>query len=148
MTLVKFQPLPTSKSIPFGLFNSIFDRSIADSVGHDGPANFHPAVNVVETDQAYHLELAAPGFDKSEFGLRVENDQLIVEGKREAAAAESTEKRFTRREFQIASFQRRFKLPKTVNQDAVQAVYENGVLKIALDKKVEIKPIPKQITVA
>ena len=141
MTLVKFQPLPTPKATPFGLFNSIFDRSLADSVGHDGLANYPPAVNVVETDQAFQIELAAPGFDKSEFGLRVENDQLIVQGKREATP-DQTEK------FQIASFQRMFKLPKTVNQDAVQAVYENGVLKIVLEKKVEIKPIPKQIEIA
>ncbi len=147
MTLVKFQPLPSTKATPFGLLNSIFDRSIADSVGHDGLANYQPAVNVVETDQAFHVELAAPGFDKSEFGLRVENDQLIVQGQREAAP-EQTEKRYTRREFQISSFQRMFKLPKTVNQDAVQAVYENGVLKIVLEKKVEIKPIPKQIEIA
>ena len=147
MTLVKFQPLPTTKATPFGLFNSIFERSIADAVGHDGLTNFQPAVNVLETDQAYHLELAAPGFDKSEFSLRVENDQLIVEGKREATP-EPSEKRYTRREFQIGSFQRMFKLPKTVNQDAVQAVYENGVLKIVLEKKVEIKPVPKQIEIA
>lgn len=147
MTLVKFQPLPTPKVTPFGLFNSIFDRSLADSVGHDGLANYPPAVNVVETDQAFQIELAAPGFDKSEFGLRVENDQLIVQGKREATP-DQTEKSYTRREFQIASFQRMFKLPKTVNQDAVQAVYENGVLKIVLEKKVEIKPIPKQIEIA
>ncbi|MEO6039283.1 MAG: Hsp20/alpha crystallin family protein [Saprospiraceae bacterium] len=147
MTLVKFQPLPTTKLSPFGLFNSLFDRNLADFVGHDGLPNFQPAVNVLETEQAFQLELAAPGFDKSEFAVRVENEHLIVEGKREAAG-EPTEKQYTRREFQVAPFQRKFKLPKTVNQDAVQAVYENGVLKIALEKKVEVKPVPKTIEIA
>ncbi len=147
MTLVKFQPLPTTKVSPFSLINSIFDRNLADFVGHDGLANFQPSVNVVESDQEFQLELAAPGFDKSEFSLRVENEQLIVEGKHESTP-EQTEKKYTRREFQVSSFQRAFKLPKTVNQDAVQAVYENGVLKITLGKKVEVKPVPKTIEVA
>lgn len=144
---MKFQPMPTTKVTPFGLFNSIFDRNLADFVGHDGLANFQPSVNVEETDQAFNIELAAPGFDKSKIHVRVENEQLIVEGKREAAT-EPPEKRYTRREFQVNSFERLFKLPKTVNQDAVQAVYENGILKIVLEKKVEVKPVPKNIKVA
>lgn len=146
MTLVKFQPFPTTKAAPLHLFNSMFDRNIADFMGRDGLPNHQPSVNVVETENAFHLELAAPGFDKSEFSARVENDHLIVEAKREATA-EQTEKRYTRREFQVASFQRTFKLPKTVNQDAVQAVYENGILKIALDKKAEAKPVQKTIEI-
>ena len=147
MTLVKFQPFPTPKTTPFHLFNSMFDRSIADFMGHDGLPNHQPSVNVLETEHAFHLELAAPGFDKSEFSARVENDQLIVEGKREVAA-DQTEKRYTRREFQVNSFQRMFKLPKTVNQDAVQATYENGILKIALGKKEVAKPVQKTIEIA
>ncbi len=147
MTLLKFQPVSAPKATPFNLFNTMFDRSIADFMGHDGLTNYQPSVNVVETENAFHLELAAPGFDKSEFSARVENDQLVVEGKREAVA-EQTEKRYTRREFQVASFQRKFKLPKTVNQDAVQATYENGVLKITLDKKAEAKPLQKTIEIA
>ena len=147
MTLLKFQPVPATKSTPFNLFNTMFDRSIADFIGHDGVNNYQPSVNVVETENAFNLELAAPGFDKSEFSARVENDQLIVEGKREVAA-EQTEKRYTRREFQVASFQRKFKLPKTVNQDAVQATYENGILKITLEKKAEVKPLQKTIEIA
>ncbi|MEO6760307.1 MAG: Hsp20/alpha crystallin family protein [Saprospiraceae bacterium] len=146
MTLVKYQALPTTKVSPFGLINSIFDRNLAGFVGHDGLSNTQPAVNVLETEQAFLLELSAPGFDKTEFSLRVENEQLIVEGKHEVAA-EPTEQKFTRREFQVASFQRSFKLPKNVNQDAVQAAYENGVLKITLDKKAEVKPVPKSIAV-
>ena len=147
MTLVKFQPFPTTKATPFGLFNNLLDRNIADFLGHDSGVNYQPSVNVVETDAAFELEIAAPGFDKSNFSARVENDQLIVEGKQEASA-EQTEKRYTRREFQVSAFQRSFKLPKTVNQDAVQAVYENGVLKITLDKKAEAKPALKTIEIA
>ena len=147
MTLVKFQPFPTTKATPFGLFNNMLDRSIADFLGHDSGTNYQPSVNVVETENAFQLEIAAPGFDKSNFSARVENDQLIVEGKQEVSA-EQTEKRYTRREFQVSSFQRTFKLPKTVNQDAVQAVYENGVLKITLDKKAEAKPALKTIEIA
>jgi HSP20 family protein len=77
--------------------------------------------------------------------LNIENGHLLVTANRE----EQTEKsRFLRREFRYESFKRSFKLPITVNQDAIVAVYENDILNITLPKKEEAKPVMKSIQVS
>ena len=143
--IVKFQPYPSTKTFVNGLFDEFFNRNLADQVGADNFA-IHAAVNVLETENAFKIELAAPGFDKQNFSLHVENDQLTIEAVRETKEEETNE-RYTRREFRVASIKRSFKLPKTVNQDAINAVYENGILNVTLGKKEEAKPVVKTIPI-
>lgn len=143
--IVKFQPYPSTKTFVNGLFDEFFNRNLADQVGADNFASY-AAVNVLETETAFKIELAAPGFDKQNFTLHVENDQLTIEAKRETNEEETNE-RYTRREFRLASIKRSFKLPKTVNQDAINAVYENGILNVTLGKKEEAKPVVKTIPI-
>lgn len=143
--IVKFQPYPSTKTFSNGLFNDFLNRNLADFVGGDNITS-HAAVNVVETEGAFRIELAAPGFDKQNFSLNVENDQLTIEANRETKEEETTE-RYTRREFHLASVKRSFKLPKTVNQEAISAVYENGILNVTLGKKEEAKPVVKAIPI-
>ena len=99
---------------------------------------------------ATEVEVAAPGFEKQNFALNVENGHLVVSAKREEKTEEAPapKGRLLRREFRYESFKRSFKLPITVNQDSISAVYENGVLNIELPKKEEAKPIAKNIQVA
>lgn len=143
--VAKFQNLPSTKPFFGGLFDDFFNRSIADFIGSDNLMS-QPAVNVVETDEAFKLEVAAPGFDKTNFEVKVEGKQLLLSGKREQSNEETTD-RFTRREFQVASFQRSFHLPESVNPDGVQAVYENGILNVTLPKKEEARPVVKTIEI-
>jgi HSP20 family protein len=144
-SVVKFRPFPATKVFSNGLLDEFFNRNIADFVGGD---NFlsQPAVNVVEGAEAFRIEIAAPGFDKQDFKLHVENDHLSVEATRESKQETETE-RYTRREFQVTSMKRSFKLPNTVNQEAISAVYENGILNVTLAKKEEAKPTVKTIAI-
>jgi HSP20 family protein len=144
--IVKFQPFPATKFFTDGFLDEFFNRNISNFIGNDAVFN-QPAVNVVETDDSFKLELAAPGFDKQDFSVNIENDLLTVSATRETKS-EETKERYTRREFAVASFKRSFKLPKTVNQDAISAVYENGILSVTLDKKEEAKPVVKTIQIA
>jgi HSP20 family protein len=143
--IAKIRTYPTTNYYPGGLLNDFFNRSIADFVGSDGAAS-QPAVNVLETPTDFRVDVAAPGFEKQDFTLSVENDQLTISAKHEEKQATS-EERFTRREFRFESFQRTFKLPQIVNQDAVKAVYENGILKVTLPKKEEAKAVTKTIEI-
>ncbi|MCB9305772.1 MAG: Hsp20/alpha crystallin family protein [Lewinellaceae bacterium] len=143
--VVKFQPFPSTKPLFNGLFDEFFNRPLTDLVGSDN-AFSQPAVNVLETDEAFKLEVAAPGFGKQDFSINVENDYLTISANRETSNEEKNE-RFTRREFSVAAFKRSFKLPKTVNQEAISAVYENGILNVTLSKKEEAKPIVKTIQI-
>jgi HSP20 family protein len=93
-----------------------------------------PAVNVKETDKAYEVEFAAPGFNKKDFNISVDNGVLTVsaESKQEK---ETKDDNYTRREFGYASFSRAFSLPVNTNEDDIQAKYEEGILKLTVAKK-------------
>lgn len=143
--IVKFQPIPATKPRFNGFFDEFFNRNLSDLVGSDNYFS-HAAVNVLETENEFKLEFAAPGFDKQDFNIHVENDLLSVSANRETKNEEKNE-RYTRREFSVASFKRSFKLPKAVNQDAIAAVYENGILHVTLGKKEEAKPTVKTIQI-
>lgn len=93
-----------------------------------------PAVNVKETDKSFEVEVAAPGFNKKDFNISVDNGLLTVS----AANRQEKEKKednYTRREFGYTSFSRSFNLPVNTNEEDIQAKYEDGVLKLSIAKK-------------
>lgn len=144
--LIKFNAFPSTKLFPQGLLDDLFNQSITGFLGSDDLKS-QPAVNVFEKEDSFQLEVAAPGFDKQDFSLNVEKDFLVISAKRAENKEEETGK-YTRREFRFDAFERSFKLPATVNQDAVTAVYENGVLVVALPKKEEARSLTKTITIS
>src|SRR5579872_7210129 len=105
-----------------------------------------PPVNVHETAEAYHLELAAPGRTKEDFKLTVDNGQLVVSfEKKEETKTEDY--KTIRKEFSFKSFKRSFDLDDQVDANGIQAKYENGVLKLLLPKKEQAKESAKQISI-
>lgn len=92
-----------------------------------------PAVNIKETDTNFHLEVAAPGLQKEDFKLAVENNILTISAEQQKSSEDQTDN-YTRKEFQYASFKRSFQLPEHIQDDQIQATYNNGVLTIDLPK--------------
>jgi len=105
---------------------------------------FIPAVNVSEMENKFHLEMSIPGFNKEDVQIEVDNDLLTISSEVENKEEETTEQ-FTRREFTKSSFKRAFNIPEAVNQDNINASYENGILSITLPKKEEALPQPKRM---
>ncbi len=106
-----------------------------------------PAVNVKEVENAFHIEVAAPGLKKEDFKLSLHENRLTISTQREENKEEKTEK-FSRQEFNYSSFQRTFTLPKNVDGEKIDASYTNGILHVGLPKKEELKPAIKEIAVA
>lgn len=104
--------------------------------GIQGIRSSIPAVNIKETDVNFIVELAAPGLNKSDFSIEIENKSLSVSCELKANQ-EQVNERYTRREFSYTSFKRTFSLPEIINEDTIEANYENGVLLITLPKKIE-----------
>ena len=101
-----------------------------------------PAVNVKENENAFEVEVAAPGLQKNDFKIELENDVLTISSEKEIDS-ESNEGGYTRKEFGYSSFKRTFSLPENiVDGGKVEAKYINGILHIALPKKEEAKPKP------
>ncbi|UZH54820.1 Hsp20/alpha crystallin family protein [Salinimicrobium tongyeongense] len=105
-----------------------------------------PAVNISENDEAFRLELAAPGMAKQDFNLELDNGVLTISAE-EQKENEKKENggRFTRREFSYTSFKRAFSLPDTVEADKISAEYKEGVLMINLPKREDAKVQPKRM---
>lgn len=100
-----------------------------------------PKVNIKENADAYTVEMAVPGLKKSDFQIDLDNEILSIstETKEES---ENKEGNYTRREFGYSSFKRTFTLPESVNDEKINATYENGILSILLPKKEEAKQKP------
>jgi HSP20 family protein len=114
--------------------DEIIQQGLTDLVGHDMPTGHQPAANITETDKAWLLEVAAPGFNKTDFSITTENRQIIVSAKKEEVGEKGKDK-FLRREFRFNEFKRRFTLPEHVLIDEIKASYDNGILAVELPKK-------------
>lgn len=91
-----------------------------------------PAVNVFESENAYHLEVALPGCNKEEFKVDVENNILKISSDRKQSAENTEGHKVTRREFCYSSFERSFELPENIDKDKIEAEYVDGILKLNL----------------
>ena len=140
MTLVKLNGRPVAK------YDSLFDDFFGFPRSRGGNYTGTPAANITETPASYLIDLLAPGRNKEEFKVNIEKNLLTVafESKTEQPA-EGT--RNIRKEFNIDSFKRSFTLDETIDATGIQARYDNGVLRIELPKKEEVKREPKQITI-
>jgi HSP20 family protein len=105
-----------------------------------------PPVNVHETADAFHLELAAPGRSKEDFKLTIDGGQLTI-GFEKKEETKTEDYKTIRKEFSFKSFKRSFNLDDRIDAGAIQAKYENGVLKLLLPKKEQVKEATKQISV-
>jgi HSP20 family protein len=107
-----------------------------------------PAVNIIEKDDKFLIEMAAPGLRKEDFKINIENGILQIDS--ESQREEEEEKdNYTRKEFSYSSFSRSFTLPENASEENIAANYENGVLKLKLQKlKSETSHKKKQILIA
>lgn len=97
-----------------------------------------PAVNITEQKDAYKVSLAAPGLKKDDFKIEVDGNILTISSEKEENKEEK-DKKFTRKEYSYSSFSRSFTLPEEINQEKIEAKYEDGVLKLSLPRNEEGK---------
>ncbi len=137
------------------LFNDLFDDNwVVPQYKH---ASSTPAINVIERDGEYEVEVAAPGMTKDDFKVNLTPDNELViclekkceknsdkECKEGEKKIEDNKKRgqYLRHEFSYTSFRQSFTLPETVDTEKIGAQMEHGVLKIFLPKKVVVKEVP------
>lgn len=107
-----------------------------------------PAVNITEDKERYVVSVAAPGMKKEDFKVAIEGNIMSISSQKEESSEEK-DARYTRKEYSYSSFSRSFTLPEEINQAAIDAKYEDGILKLMLPKKEEARKqnISKQIPV-
>lgn len=97
-------------------------------------ANRMPSVNITETEKDYLIEMAAPGLERKDFKVEIENGVLFIRSEKKEEVKEES-KLFTRREFSFNTFSRSFTLPDNCMPEKISAHYVNGILQITLPKK-------------
>ena len=103
-----------------------------------------PAVNIIEKETVYKIELAVPGMRKDHFEIEMEEGILSISANQDEEKT-SEKGKFTRREFSYNSFRRSFTIPESVDPAKIDANYTEGVLFISLPKRKEALPQPKKL---
>ena len=115
------------------IFNDFFDNDWMVRTNATAPA-----INVMENDKDYKVEVAAPGMTKDDFNIELgEDNELVItmEKKNETQESDKENKKYLRREFSYSKFQQALILPDDVEKDRISANVENGVLTIELPKR-------------
>ena len=116
------------------VFNDLFDNDWMIKANSTAPA-----INVIESDKDYRVEVAAPGMTKNDFNIKIdENNNLVVSmEKKEEKNEDKKDGRYLRREFSYSKFQQTMVLLDNVEKDKIEAKVENGVLSISIPKRTE-----------
>lgn len=149
MTKVKFNSSPFESSL-----NNFVDNLFSELPGlfkndfNDAATKGFVPVNVKETEKAYQLEVVAPGFEKADFKVNLDDKLLTISADASASLNTKGEKeKQIRREYNFRSFKRTFTLDEKIDATNIEASYINGVLILNLPKKEEVKASATEITI-
>ena len=128
------------------IFNDFFDNEWMTKANATAPA-----INVIESEKEYKVEVAAPGMTKEDFNVRIDEDNNLVISmeKKSESKEEQKEYRYLRREFSYSKFQQTMILPDDVDKEKIAAGVEHGVLTIDLPKlsQEEVKKAERNIEI-
>lgn len=146
MTLVKVNNNNLGKTFD-GMMKDIFNEfpSTLSKTFREDVLNF-PPVNIIEKANSFSVELSAPGFEKSDFGVKLEANILTISTDKKEDQKEEADK-VLRREFSYRSFKRSFTIDEKIDAENIVAKYENGILRLELPKKEPAKAPVKDIII-
>ena len=123
------------------LFDDFFTRDLFNWPSSSSTGTSIPKVNIYETDEGFHVEMAAPGMTKDDFKVELDNNMLTISSQKESKGSEEN-RNYQRREYSFQSFTRSFHLPDSAEAEKINAKYVDGVLSLVIPKKEEAKRKP------
>jgi HSP20 family protein len=112
-------------------FSDILDEVMEDAFSL-GNRSFVPELNVYETEKEFEITLALPGMSKDDIEINIKNKRIVISGER--TFEEDKKRKYHRIESGFGSFERALPLPDTIDEENINATYENGVLTITVPK--------------
>ena len=137
MSSIKIEPLWHAGPGLGRMFDDFF-KGMGDWTGGSEAVSNMPSVNITENTDSFLLDIAAPGLEKDDFNINLEENTLTISAER-SSEEKTKDEEVVRREFNYTSFQRSFRLPTTVDADKINASYNKGVLRLTIPKKEEAK---------
>jgi HSP20 family protein len=116
------------------MLDDLFTKDFIPELFENGSFKSVPAVNIVEGNNEFTIEVAAPGLNKKDFNISLDNNQLTISSEKEDKTGDQSEK-IVRKEFRYDSFCRTFTLPETVESDKISARHNDGILYVTIPKK-------------
>ncbi len=133
--------------VPFvQIVDDLLTKTFHDHSGGQLFKHNTPALNVLDLEKEFKLEVAAPGLEKADFKIKVENNFLEISADKKQEITENKEN-YARKEFSFHSFKRMFELPENTDGENISAKYENGILSISIPKVVPINKNAKSIVI-
>lgn len=128
-------------------WNDFFNDEFLSGFNNTGRNETSPAVNIIEDEKEFRIELAVPGLSRKDLKIEVENDLLTVSADQKIKKVEKGTA-FRRKEFGHYTFSKSFQLPEMIDQDRIKAHHEAGILSIELPKREEeVQKATRQIEV-
>lgn len=124
-------------------FSDILDEFFNESLNYRKDS-FMPSVDISETETEFEVSVALPGMSKDDINVDLDNGRLSISGERKFEQEEEG-KDFHRVESKFGSFNSSFQLPDSIDEESIEAKYENGVLNITIAKREE--KVKKQIKI-
>jgi len=147
MTQVKFGNRPFEKSITNMVDELIGGIPVLFNDGYNSiNKNGFVPVNIKDTSTSYVLEVIAPGFEKTDFKINLDDKILTISGEKKTEEKNETDKQI-RKEFSYKSFKRSFTIDEGIDATGIEASHVNGVLILNLPKKTEVKEASKEILI-
>jgi len=132
-----------NKPVNFNSFSNILDDLFNKGFNEFTGTQYSlskPEVNIIESENDYKIEMAAPGLAKDDFEVMINKNQMTIKVSQEKSTEDKgQDPNYKRREFNYSSFTRSFHLPESINKDAIDAKYNDGILTLTLSKKEEAK---------
>lgn len=122
--------------------NRLFEEAVTSSRGEDKDlvaSTWSPSVDIYENEHNLILTAELPGIEEKDIEIKIEDNTLTLKGERNFEK-ETKEENYHRVERAYGSFYRSFTLPHYVDEDNIEAAHENGILRISMPKKPELKP--------
>lgn len=124
--------------------DAFFDRFFNESI-QKGQSGFSPKVDIAETAKEFEIQVAVPGFSKSDFNIDLKDGKLSIAGERKLEK-ENKERNFISIQTEYGRFFKSFQLPENIDEKRIEAAYENGILSLRIPKD-ETKKLESKIAV-
>jgi HSP20 family protein len=131
MTLVRM-----NRPVPQMHRNGNFSELMNEMLTEERSCNQHfaiPPANITESKFDFRIEIAAPGFEKSDF--KIDLDKKLLTISLDKTVDENEEEKFNLKEFNFNSFNRSFRISEKIDTEKINAAYKNGLLQLTLPKK-------------
>ncbi|MFZ5724014.1 MAG: Hsp20/alpha crystallin family protein [Pseudomonadota bacterium] len=146
MSLVRRSPFALAAYDPFAGLDALFDN-FSPSVRQRDPALLMPATDIRETKDAYEVAVELPGVKKEDIRVSLQDGVLTIEAENRYSSETKGEGLMIRRERRYGRYVRRFALGPDMQEDKVQAQFEDGVLSLSIPKAVPVTPEPRRIDI-